>query len=199
MKHVWDGRESLDSDTVEKAVKVYEGHRREMALLTTEPSDMPLHRIWTEDEMNSDLGLEKFGVIVDMTADSTITFNNFIEEWEEDAIKRKKNLNEALLLKKYRGIRFYDTDDSVLYEIESSNLEWKKKDKADRRTPCYVIPAKAVRGSVSDDGDDSEDESEDGHIAYHINSKLYSMISDIRSGHPSNLQLRNADQSNGST
>ena len=108
-------------------------------------------------------------------------------------------MNEALLLKKYRGIRFYDTDDSVLCEIESSNLEWKKKDKADRRTPCYVIPAKAVRGSVSDDGDDSEDESEDEHIAYHINSKLYSMISDIRPGHPSNLQLRNADQSNGST
>ena len=78
-------------------------------------------------------------------------------------------------------------------------LEWKKKDKAGRRTPCYVIPAKAVHGSVSDDGHDSEDESEDEHVAYHINSKLYSMISDIRSGHPSNLQLRNADQSNGST
>jgi len=37
------------------------------------------------------------------------------------------------------------------------------KDKADRRTPCYVIPAKAVRGSVSDDGHDSGDESEDEH------------------------------------
>ena len=102
----------------------------------------------------------------------------------------RRRRGEALLLKKYRGIRFYDTDDSVLYEIESSNLEWKKKDKADRRTPCYVILAKAVHGSVSEDGDDSEDESEDEHDAYHINSELHSMISDIRSGHPSNLQLR---------
>ena len=87
----------------------------------------------------------------------------------------------------------------IQFCTKSRNLEWNKKDKRDRNTPCYVILAKAVRGSVSDDGDDSEDESEDEHIAYHINSKLYSMISDIRSGHPSNLQLRNADQSNGST
>ena len=96
------------------------------------------------------------------------------------------------------GIRFYDTDDSLVYEIESSNLEWKKRDKKDMRTPCYVILAKAVRRADSD-GEDSEDECEEDHVAYHINSELHSMISDSRSEHPSNLQLRSADQSIGST
>ena len=124
VKHVWDGkRANLSTERVEKEVKIYEGHRRDMALLTEDPNEMPLHRLWTAAEVAYDLGLEKYGIQIDMDADQTVEFKCFKEDWEEEAIKGKLGLHEFKLLQKYKGMNFYDDDDEKIYKVISSNLD----------------------------------------------------------------------------
>ena len=77
--------------------------------------DSPLHKMWTKNEVDFDLGLDKFGVEINMDAeDERAVFKNFMEDWEENCIKNKSKSNEHLLLNKYRGVRFYDDDTDEL-------------------------------------------------------------------------------------
>ena len=122
-KHVWDGkRANLSTERVEKEVEIYEEHRRDMALLTEGPNEMPLHRLWAAAKVAYDLGLEKYGIQIDMDADQTVEFKCFKEDWEEDATNGKLGLHEFKLLQKNKGMRFYD-DDEKIYKVISSNLD----------------------------------------------------------------------------
>lgn len=175
LKHVWDANHAaLSSDSAEKKTFVYEGVRRQdqWAMLGVE-EESPLHKMWTKDEVDFDLGLDKFGVEINMEAvDERAIFNNYMEDWEESCIKNRSKSNEHLLLKKYRGVRFYDDDTGEVFVI-AKNLEWKKKTKGDKRTPCYGIVACLV-------GDDDDDD--DGTYSYHINEALHSMIAHDEAG-----------------
>ena len=78
LKHVWDSkRHSLGSEKAEKEVRIYEGNCRETAQFTTELSEMPLHRLFTREEAEFSLGLDKYGVVLNMGADDSITFRCF--------------------------------------------------------------------------------------------------------------------------
>ena len=75
LKFVWDSkRHRLFTEKAEKEVRIYEGHCREMAQFSTGPSEMPLHRMWLAAEVEFDLGLDKYGVTVDMEATGTPKF-----------------------------------------------------------------------------------------------------------------------------
>ena len=81
LKYIWDDyRINLSPLKAEKLLVIHEGHRREMQQLETDPSKAPLWKIWTSEEVSYDLGLEKFGAAVDMTAPTKAKFNCFIEE-----------------------------------------------------------------------------------------------------------------------
>jgi hypothetical protein len=60
-----------------------------MAQLADDPIDMPLHRVFTQEEAEYDLGLSKWGVhidtgIVDLPQS---TFRCYLEDWEAKALK----------------------------------------------------------------------------------------------------------------
>ena len=108
--------------------------------------------------------------------------------------KKKLNLNEFKLLEKYKGMLFYDEDEEEAFAVCESNLEWKKKDKNDRNTPCYAILAtphqNESNAASGDDSDDDDDEVEP--VCYHINDVLHDMIAHRLSGHPCDVRLLGA-------
>ena len=66
-----------------------------------------------------------------------------------EAIKKQSAANEFRLIQKYKGVLFFDDDtdddesgDGKVFKIIESNVEWKKKDKNDKETPCYCVLAK---------------------------------------------------------
>ena len=92
----------LSSDAAEKKTSVYESVRRKDQWASSDlDEDSPLHKIWTKDEVDFDLCLDKFGVKINMDAeDERAIFKNFVEDWEEESIKKRSKSNEHLLLKK---------------------------------------------------------------------------------------------------
>ena len=92
----------LSSDAAEKKTFVYESVRRKDQWASSDvDEDSPLHKIWTKDEVDFDLCLDKFGVKINMDAeDERAIFKNFVEELEEESIKKRSKSNEHLLLKK---------------------------------------------------------------------------------------------------
>jgi hypothetical protein len=182
LEHIWDDhRVKLGSEKAEKQLFVYEGHRRQMALLSDDPDEMPLHLVWTKDEAEYDLGLSKWGVTIDIGGPPKIKFLCYMEDWEHGAIKHESAQNEFRLLNKYKGVIFFDDDDEIRYKIIETNVEWKKKEKGDKNTPCYCVLAKPVD---AEDGDDSV------LVCYHINAELISMIKDVRAKNAMALELQ---------
>jgi hypothetical protein len=194
VKHVWDANHAmLSSDAAEKKTYVYEGVRRQDQWASSGlEEDSPLHKMWTKDEVEFDLGLDKFGVEINMDAeDERASFKNYPEDWEEECIKKKTKSNEHLLLKKYRDVRFFDDDTDEVFVI-SKNLEWKKKTKGDSRTPCFGVAASLVGdgdGHHDDDEDEVDDDDDDDENTqfYHINEVLHLMIANDGAGN--NLKL----------
>jgi hypothetical protein len=56
-----------------------------------------------------------------MTMPTARLFNAWIEDWEEDAIKRKDPVNEAKLLKKYGGLHWLDPDNNNIELFSERN------------------------------------------------------------------------------
>ena len=95
LKYVGDGkRHSLAPEKAEKEVRIYEGHVREMAQLPTDPLEMLLHRLWTQEEVTFDMGLGEYGITLDMDTTG--------EGWEKEARTKKLAINEFRLLKSKR-------------------------------------------------------------------------------------------------
>ena len=63
IKSVWDDAKArLSTDKVEKKIYVYEGSRRERDAKLCSDDEKLISAVWTEEDMNFDLGLEKRGV-----------------------------------------------------------------------------------------------------------------------------------------
>ena len=186
LKYVWEGkRHSLAPEKAEKEVRIYEGHVREMAQLSTDPLEMPLHRLWTQEELTFDMGLGEYGITLDMDTTGMVVFKCYEEDWEKEARTKKLAINEFRLFQKYKGVKFFDEDEDLVYEICATNLEWQKKIGKDATTPCYVVLAKPV----SEEDDDEEEKEEVEYEPYRINDVLYDMIRDSRSEHPEDFQI----------
>jgi hypothetical protein len=128
LKWVWDSkRKKLGTGKAEMEERMYEGRCLEANQYTTELAEMPRLRTWSAEEADFDLGLEKYGVVLNMEADCTIVFKCFEENFEEKARTNKLAINEFRLLQKYKGVRFFEDDEDQIYEIFAKNLEWQKK------------------------------------------------------------------------
>ena len=141
------------------------------------------------------MGLDKYGVFLNMEADPTTTFKCYEEDWEKEARTKKLAIHEFLLLQKYKGVRFFDEDEDQVYEIFANNLEWQKKIGKDPTTPCYVVMAKPINNDSNDEGA-AEDASDDGEEleSYRINDALFAMIKDLRSGHPDTFRIEEKEE-----
>ena len=128
LKYVWDGkRHSLAPEKAEKEVRIYEGHVREMAQFSTDPLEMPLRRLWTQEEVTFDMGLGEYGITLDMDTTGMVVFKCYEEDWEKEARTKKLAINEFRLFQKYKGVKFFFEDEDRVYKICATNLEWQKK------------------------------------------------------------------------
>ena len=199
VKHVWDKkRPNLDPQRAEKEVRIFESCRRRDRLgarVTDDLSESPLFKVWSKEEMNYDLGMEKFGISIDEAAIDQREVMNWVEDWEPSIIKDHRKINEFKLLEKYGNLVFIDEDDDQLYKIWPLYLEWKKKDKHNKETPCYCVLANPI-DEDSDHADlfkeiienleekkknkntntDKEEDPAEEFEAFHINANLHAMI-----------------------
>ena len=74
-------------------------------------------------------------------------FRSWVEAWELECIKENDPVAEIRLLEKYKGLCFWDPVEKMTYTIESSNMEWLKKNKKKDIDGGWYVLAK------DDDGD----------------------------------------------
>jgi hypothetical protein len=81
-----------------------------------------------DDDINFDLELEKFGV--DLVALKHVPiqriFHAWVEDWEEGVRRKNDCVHEALLLAKYKGLVFRDTDKEMAFKVWEENLEFRR-------------------------------------------------------------------------
>ena len=85
--------------------------------------------LFNDDDINFDLGLEKYGVDVEELENANAYkrhFNGWIEEWEIPLLKKNDAVAEARLLKKYEGLVFHDIDEDIVMTISDTNLEFSR-------------------------------------------------------------------------
>ena len=67
-------------------MRIYEGHVREIAQLSTDPLE-------TQEEVTFDMGLGKYGITLDMDATDMVVFKCYEEDWEKET--GRKNLQST--------------------------------------------------------------------------------------------------------
>jgi hypothetical protein len=91
-------------------------------------------KFWTDVDVEYDIGLTKYGVDVkDLQhplAPARI-FRGWIEDWEVPLLKKNDQVVESKLLTKYHGLKLYYTEDKIVYNVLSFNLEFQR----DRKSP----------------------------------------------------------------
>ena len=166
------------SDKLEKKVKIYGETRRNIVLTGDDSGD--IGDTWKEtDEVFEGLGLEKWGyaAVDDLTEEITRPRRQFkclINKEEKRWVLTEKRVEEAMLIKKYKGIRFYDANegDGTYYRVRSDSFSWKGKRWGGWAASCDAMPS----------GDPSEDPKADMDITndyepvdYAINDSLIDM------------------------
>jgi len=161
----------MDSDIVEKALFLYESLRYDERKSDT--VELPSSILWPEDGALHDLGLSKWIIVVDETAEDLIFFKIYTEEWEDVKINTKAQI--FMLLEKYNNMVFHDEDEKKgeckgLFKIIPGNLEWRKREKG--VVAGWRVLAKPL--SLFDDETDEEELE-----AYFINKNLHKMIAAV--------------------
>jgi hypothetical protein len=59
----------------------------------------------------------------------TNIFKTWMEDWEEEAIKKQDPVSEAFFLRKYEGVQWFDPDNKLVYYSDKESLEWKQRTK----------------------------------------------------------------------
>ena len=76
--------------------------------------------------------------------------------------------------------------------ISSNLLDWKKRDKPDPETPCYVLLAKPTLFKEDEEEDEDEDDDDDTIVSYHISAMLYGKIKNPRAERPEHMKIVNS-------
>jgi hypothetical protein len=136
VKHLKSNKRShLSGDSVEKQALIYSAAKCEEARIEQDRKDMAgtgnhnKFGYWGDDDVTFDLGLEKFGVDLSelrIQVEPNRKFKCWIEDWELPLMNKNDSVAEAMLLEKYKGIVFFDLDNSITYTIYERNLEYKK-------------------------------------------------------------------------
>ena len=72
-----------------------------------------------------DLQLDNFGVdtVQLQAASPTRIFHAWVEDWEEEILRKNDIVAEVRLLEKYKNLVFYDPDNECMYTVWHKNLE----------------------------------------------------------------------------
>jgi hypothetical protein len=180
LRDLWTkARNAMDSEKAEMALYCHAALR--YAERATDTDNPPLTVLWPKKEAEHDLGLSKWGVVIDEAAENLRPFNNFMEKWEPAAIKDRKKISEFKLLEKYGGVVFFDleevTDDfEGLYKISSKNCEYVKRSKG-VESGWRVVARPLSAPDDDEDSDEGRDEDrEEEWVSYTINDTLHEMF-----------------------
>ena len=113
-----------------------------------------------------DLHLQNYGVDTDTLSApvSSRVFRAWLEDWEEEILKKNDCVAEARLLEKYKDLVFFDPDTQVNFTVHGDNLEFRRgKDGG-----WNLI------GNSSDDGVEDE--------GFAIGEMIIDMIADTQQG-----------------
>ena len=104
-------------------------------------------------------------------------FLNSIDPEHRDLIMDSGRVAEAKLIKKYKGIRFFDEDgDRGYFRIRSDRFTWKGK----RAGGWVVVCDKMPDEDPANDPDEDAEIEDDDLIEYTINATLHDMIKAAR-------------------
>jgi hypothetical protein len=81
-----------------------------------------------DNDINFDLQLEKFGVNMGILKEPAVQriFGAWVEDWEEDAMKKNDCVSEAQLLQKYKGLVFHDPNSGNDFCTWPQNMEYRR-------------------------------------------------------------------------
>ncbi len=105
-------------------VKIHVARMRQLAMEKLDATRADA--MFGDADINFDLQLEKFGVNTNILKEPAVEgiFCSWVEEWEENARKKKDCVSEALLLQKYKGLVFHDPDSGNDFSIWQQNMEF---------------------------------------------------------------------------
>mmetsp|Transcript_4135 Transcript_4135/g.9385 ORF Transcript_4135/g.9385 Transcript_4135/m.9385 type:complete len:331 (+) Transcript_4135:30-1022(+) len=128
-----DKRSHLSADKTEKQAIIYTSAKVNEARILQQAMEKidakGKDAMWGDDDLNFDLGLERWGVDVDELKEMGVPkriFRGWIEDWEKDILKKDDAECEALLLEKYKGLTFYDLDYKITYTAYEKQLHYQK-------------------------------------------------------------------------
>ena len=133
------------------------------------------------DEVWETMGLERWDATVAILSAQVQArrINNFVEDDHKASILDQSPVSEAKLLRKYKGIRFYDDDDDAdlrgYYRIRNDRLAWKGK-----KSGGWVVNCDKVTSDDPGADPQQDDEINDEYpepFTYLINAELHRMIS----------------------
>ncbi len=162
-------------EKVEKKVIIY-GAAHRLQSLTGVPDDV--HMVWeAKDEVWDDLGLGHFNQVGVATLAASVRqrrFLNFIDPDHCDLIMDSGRIAEARLIKKYKGIRFFDDDEGEggYFRIRSDRFTWRGKKGGGWVIVCDKMPDE---DPAHDPAEDAEIEEDGDLVEYLINKTLNEM------------------------
>jgi hypothetical protein len=158
-------RAHMSSDKVSMQATIYGSSQAERSRKMANDT----FAMWEDVDMDS-MGLDRWGAdqgdttIPSVTTEPTITqFRNFIEDWEKDLIRKKSDVNEKRLLKKYGGIEGSDGNDvkRFRFTISKERLKWAQ------HSQSYCVVGL---------GDDYDPDNVNTYESFYINDDLHGLI-----------------------
>jgi|GEM_PF-3230808 hypothetical protein len=180
-----DLKATTSTERMERKLKVFTIARRDR-ILSGKSDDDFVGDSWKDtDEVFDGLGLEKwdYAEVSSLTAAVTSQrrkFKCWVESDEKEWIKKEARVNEASLLRKYKGIRFFDEEIGccgTYYRIRSDSFKWHVIEEGKKKGVWAVSCDIMTTGCPSTDPDhDIEITADCEPEDYFINKELHDMI-----------------------
>jgi hypothetical protein len=180
VKHLKTNKRShLSADRVKKQATIYGSSCIEMAkyerekAMTEVKAQSPI-KYWMDDDFNLDKDDDDDNV--KPAAKKKRPFYAYIEDWENEAIRTRHDVNEQKLLEKYGGLFWKDPDNNnLLLKSNKKELQWSRKTKTGGG---YCVIAHTP------DYNEYSDEVDPNAEPWYINDYLIEVITKYYKKHP---------------
>jgi hypothetical protein len=128
VKHLKTGkRAKLGDKPLKKQLTIFgatciEKARSGRAAIEVDPDRV--YKVWTDEDVTFDLQLDKWGTSIELpvTLGPKRVFKGWLEDWEQEIVKKNDVLHEAKLLHKYGGLRWHDIDHDKMFVADTEEM-----------------------------------------------------------------------------
>jgi hypothetical protein len=176
-------RSHLSGDSVKKQATIFGASSADRANIERQKADelsktVP-YKFWSDDDFDKALGFDLLQAEIEERGSTKPKriLNCWFEDWEIEATQKKDRVNEAKLLKKYGGLKWYDEDSEKICRSDNDKLHWNRGKKKDRG---YSVIA------YNEDYDEHDPDCEDNVEPWAIclASALHECLMDYYGKHP---------------